>query len=152
MTSRGSEEATLRVSEKSEAIEVMTSNHATSPRRGGERDIWTVLLTLVSVVGSGRVSTFFACTESQESNSGIGLCNGTRHCALGPFLKHEFLTLDSLVQSESVIPIFDSAEPQEFNSDIGLHNRTRQCALGPIFRPDFLTLVPVGSNFIKLTW
>ena len=98
------------------------------------------------------MSTFFACTESQEFNSGIGSRNGTRHCALGPFLKHEFLTLDSLVQSESVIPIFDSAEPQEFNSDIGLHNRTRQCALGPIFRPDFLTLVPVGSNFMKLTW
>ena len=131
MTSRGSEEATLRVSEKSEAIEVMTSNHATSPRRGGERDIWTVLLTLVSVVGSGRVSTFFACTESQESNSGIGLCNGTRHCALGPFLRPEFLTFLPVVQSESVIPIFDSAEPQEFNSDIGLRNGTRHCALRP---------------------
>ena len=98
---------------------------------GEERDIWTYLLTLVSVVRSGRVSTFFACTEPQESNSDIGLRNGTRHCALGPFLRPEFLTLDSLVQSKSVIPIFDSTEPQEFNSDIGLRNGTRHCALRP---------------------
>ena len=96
---------------------------------GEERDIWTYLLTLVSVVRSGRVSTFFACTEPQESNSDIGLRNGTRHCALGPFLRPEFLTLDSLVQSKSVIPIFDSTDPQEFNSTIGSCNGTKQCAL-----------------------
>ena len=94
----------------------------------------------MSVVRSGRVSTFFACAESQEFNSAIGSRNGTRHCALGPFVRPEFLTLLSVVQSESVIPIFDSTEPQEFNSAIGLRNGTRHCALGPILRPDFFGL------------
>ena len=89
------------------------------------------MLTLVSLGRSLSVSTFFTSTESQEFNSGIGSRNGTRQCALGPFLKSEFLTLLSVVQSLSVSTFFTSTDSQEFNSAIGLHNKTRHCALGP---------------------
>ena len=95
-----------------------------------------MILSLVSLVGSGRVSTFFASTEPQEFNSDIVRNNRTRQCALGPILRPEILTFPFMVQSESVIPIFDSTEHQEFNSDIDLYNRTRHCALGPILRPE----------------
>ena len=88
----------------------------------------------MSLVGSGHVSTFFACTQSQEFNSAIGLRNTTWQCALRPFLRHKFLTLVSVVQSESVIPFWTSAEPQEFKSDIGAHNETRQWALRHVLR------------------
>ena len=119
-------EAILQVSENLEAIEVMTYNHMDLDG-WMEIDILTFLLTLVSVVGSGRVSTFFACTEPQESNSDIGLRNGTRHCALGPILRPEFQTLLSVVQSECVLPFFASTESQESKS--GSCDRMQQCAL-----------------------
>ena len=91
-------------------------------------------LSLLSVVRSGHVRPFFACTNSQEFISDIGLRNRTRHCTLRPILRHEFLTLVSVVQSESVISFWTSAEPQEFKSDIGAHNETRQWALRHVLR------------------
>ena len=45
------------------------------------------MLTLVSIVQSESVNTFFTCTESQEFKSDIATRNGTRQCALGPILR-----------------------------------------------------------------
>ena len=87
------------------------------------------MLSLLSVVGSGRVITFFTCAEAQESDSYIGLCNGTRQCALGPILRPEILTLLPEVRFGLAIPFFTSAGPQEFNSDIDGNNGTWQYAL-----------------------
>ena len=86
------------------------------------------MLSLVSLVQSLSVLPFFTSTDSQEFDSSIALRNGTRHCALGPFLRPEFLTLLSVVQSECVRPFFACTESQESDYDIGLRNRTRQCA------------------------
>ena len=88
-------------------------------------------LSLVSLVRSGRVSTFFASTEPQESDFCIDSRNGTRQCALGPILRPEFLTLVSVVQSLSVLPFFTSTEPKKSDSHIDSHNGTRHCAIGP---------------------
>ena len=44
-------------------------------------------LSLVYEVQSGLVIPFFASTESQEFNYGIGARNRTRHCALRHFLR-----------------------------------------------------------------
>ena len=50
----------------------------------------THFVSLVSVVQSRCVRSFFASTESQESKSEVGLCNGTRQCAPSAYfaLKH----------------------------------------------------------------
>ena len=48
------------------------------------------MLSLVFVVGSGHVSTFFTCTEAQEFKSDIDVRNRTRQCALGPILRTDF--------------------------------------------------------------
>ena len=81
MTSGGAVEATLRVSKYLEVIEVMTSNHATSPSI-----IYTrgrgVMLSLVSLVRFGRVNTFLTSAERQQFNSDIGVRNETRQRAL----------------------------------------------------------------------
>ena len=70
MTSRGSVEATLRVSENLEAIEVMTSlTSLTQPLIiywQGVRE-----LSLVSVVRFEHVRTLFDSTQSQESKSEV---------------------------------------------------------------------------------
>ena len=76
---------------------------------------------------------FFACTESQEFNSDIGVRNGTRQRALGPILRH-YLTLLPALFFGHVIPFFACIESQEYNSDISVHNGMRHYALGPIFR------------------
>ena len=47
----------------------------------------TQSISLVSLVQSWHVTPFFASTESHKSKSDIGLCNRTRQCALGPFLR-----------------------------------------------------------------
>ena len=142
VTSGGAVEATLRVSKYLEVIEVMTSNHATSPSI-----IYTrgrgVMLSLVSLVRFGCFSTFFASTEPQEFNSDIDLHNGTRQCALGPILRPEIITLVFVVQSLSVLPFFTSTEPQESNFYIDSRNGTRQYALKPILIHEILTLLSV---------
>ena len=104
-------------------------------------------VSLVPLVQSGLVSTFFASTDPQESDSDIDSCNGTRHCALGPILRPQFLTLLSVVQSLSVLPFFACTEPQESDSDIDSCNGTRQCALRPILRPEFPTLLSVLQSW-----
>ena len=50
-------------------------------------------VSLVPLVQSGLVSTFFASTDPQESDSDIDSHKGTRHCALGPILRPEIFFL-----------------------------------------------------------
>ena len=65
-------------------------------------------LSLVSLVRSGRVSTFFASTEPQEFNSDIDLHNGTRQCALGPILRPEIITLVFILfKIPKILPVMD---------------------------------------------
>ena len=103
----------------------------TGTGQGAETDIE---LSLDSAVRFEHVRPFFACTESQEFNSNIGVRNGTRQRALGPILRHYFLTLLPVNLFGHVIPFFACIESQEFNSDIGVRKGTRHYALGPILR------------------
>ena len=103
----------------------------TGTGQGAETDIE---LSLDSAVRFEHVRPFFACTESQEFNSDIGMRKTTRQRALGPIKRHIFLFLLPVVRFGRVRPFFACSESQEFNSDIGVRNGTRHYALGPILR------------------
>ena len=86
MASRGSDEAPLRVSERLEVVDLITSNLTIYQKKDKYTGLLLLLLSLVFQLQSECVIPIFDGKELQDSDSDISLCKRAQHCALGPFL------------------------------------------------------------------